>query len=71
MDTLIFTFSNEYCSCTDIIDYYCDVDDETGYLNVYVNDYEEDLLKLADEDLCEFYGLDPEFLVHSNRSTLI
>ena len=69
MNTVKFTFSQEYALSNDIIDYYCDYDDESNYLNVYVDDVDDVLINdMNDEDLCEFFGLDSEYLIYSNRS---
>ena len=67
--TVVFTFSSEYAANADIIDYYTDVidDDEDVLLYVYVNDVASETLFLSDEDLCEFFGLDSEFLLWVNR----
>ena len=71
-NTVTFTFNSEYAEQTDIIDYYCDVDDETGYLNVYVNDADDVLINnMTDDELCEFFGLESEFLVYTNRQDLV
>lgn len=70
LTTVIFTFSSDYCQENDIIDYYTDVndDDERVLFNVYVNDVDEALInELTDDELCEFFGLDPEYLLYTNR----
>lgn len=71
-NTVKFTFNSEYCLHNDIIDYYCDVDDETNYLNVYIDDVDDVLINnLTDDELCEFYGLESDFLVYTNRRDLL
>lgn len=69
MNTVKFTFSGEYAQIGDIIDYWCDYDDEDRKLNVYVDDVDDVLINnLTDDELCEHYGLESEYLVYSNRS---
>lgn len=69
MNTVKFTFSSDYVESNDMIDYYCDYDDEEGYLNVYVDDVEDELINgLNDVEMCEFYGMDSEYLLNCNRS---
>ena len=71
-NTVTFTFNSQYAQQNDIFDYYCDVDDETGYLNVYVNDVDDVLINnMTDDELCEFFGLESEFLVYTNRRDLL
>ena len=68
-NTVTFTFNDEYCAHNDIIDYFMDVDDETGHLFVYVNDVADYIIRsLDDTELCEFFGLDPEYLIHVIRN---
>ena len=72
MNTVKFTFSGEYAQIGDIIDYWCDYDDEERYLNVYVDDVDDVLINnLTDDELCEHYGLESEYLVYTNRSDLL
>jgi hypothetical protein len=69
MNTVKFTFDKDYSLTNDIFDYYCDYDDEEGYLNVYVDDVEDELINgLNDVEMCEFYGMDSEYLLNCNRS---
>jgi len=69
MNTVKFTFNQEYALTNDIFDYYSDYDDETNYLNVYVDDVDDVLINnMTDDELCEFFGLESEFLVYTNRS---
>ncbi len=72
MNTVKFTFNNEYASNNDIIDYWCDYDDEDHYLNVYVDNVDDVLINnLTDDELCEHYGLESEYLIYTNRSDLL
>ena len=69
MNTVKFTFNREYALSNDIFDYYTDCDEDTGYTNVFVDDVDDELIEnMNDEDLCEFFGLDSEYLVYTNRS---
>lgn len=71
-NTVTFTMNSEYAEQADIIDYYCDYDDENQYLNVYVDDVDDVLINnMTDDELCEFYGLESEFLVYTNRRDLL
>ncbi len=72
MNTVKFTFNSEYAHTNDIIDYFCDYDDESNYLNVYVNDVDDVLINnMTDDELCGFVGLESEFLVYTNRRDLL
>jgi hypothetical protein len=72
MNTVKFTFNQEYALSSDVFDYYCDYDDEDRHLNVYVDDVDDELINgMNDEDLCEFFGLDSEFLIYTNRQDLL
>ena len=72
MNTLIFTMNSEFSLYNDIIDYYCDFDDENNYTNVYVDDVDDVLINnMSDDELCEFFGLESEFLVYTNRRDLV
>lgn len=69
MNTVKFTFDQEYALSNDTFDYYCDCDEDTGHLHVYVDDVDDELVKsMNDEDLCEFFALDSEYLLCSNRA---
>lgn len=69
MNTVKFTFNQDYALSNDVFNYYCDYDDESNYLNVYVDDVDDVLINnMTDDELCEFFGLDSEFLVYTNRS---
>ena len=66
MNTVMFTFSSEF---NEYVDYWCETDEDTLQIHVYVNDVEDELINgLNDAELCEFYGMDSEFLISSNRS---
>ena len=72
MNTVKFTFNQEYALSNDTFDYYCDCDDETKQIHVYVDDVEDELINgMNDEDLCEFFGLESEFLIFTNREDLL
>ena len=72
MNTVKFTFTGEYAQIGDIIDYWCDYDDEERNLNVYVDDVDDVLINnLTDDELCEHYGLESEYLVSSTRRELL
>ena len=69
MNTVKFTFNREYALSNDIFDYYTDYDEDLGYTNVFVDDVDDELIEnMNDEDLCEFFGLDSEYLIYTNRS---
>jgi len=70
MNTVKFTFSKEYAEeSAEPIDYFCDYDDEEQQINVYVDDVSDALVKdMNDDELCEHFGLDSEFLLYCNRS---
>lgn len=71
-NTVTFTFDSEYAEQADIIDYFCDYDDENEQLTIYVNDVDDALINgLNDEELCEFFGLESEFLIYTNRQDLL
>ena len=62
--------NSEFSLYNDIIDYYCDFDDENSHTNIYVDDVEDLLVNnLTDDELCEFFGIDAEFLVSVTRNT--
>ena len=72
MNTVKFTFNQEYVLSGDIIDYYCDYDEDERHLHVYVDDVDDELINgMNDEDLCEFFGLESEFLIYTNREDLL
>ena len=74
METVKFTFTSEFCDDNLITDYYIDVDDddEGVLVNVYVDNVDDALINnLTDEELCEFCGLDSEYLIYSNRRDFI
>ena len=68
MNTVVFTFDKRFAEVGDIIDYWCDYDEDTEHLNVHVDDVDDVLINnLTDDELCEFYGLESEFLITCNR----
>jgi len=67
MDSLTFTFNNEYCAHNEDVDYFCEWCDDTGQLTVYVDEYDVALLDLSDEGLCEELGMDSDCLIHVVR----
>ena len=69
MNTVVFTFDKKYAEINDIIDYWCDYDEDTQHLNVYVDDVDDVLINnTTDDELCEFFGLESEYLITCNRS---
>lgn len=71
-NTVTFTMNSEYAEHADIIDYFCEYDDENRYLTVYVEDVDDILINnMKDDELCEFFGLESEFLVYTNRRDLL
>ena len=62
-ETVKFTFTEEYGKRNDIIDYYCEIIDDTKELNVIVNDVSDyTLSSMNEKELCEFYGMRSEYL---------
>jgi hypothetical protein len=62
-ETVKFTFTEEYGKRNDIIDYYCEVNEDTHELNVIVNDVSDyTLSSMNEEELCEFFGMRSEYL---------
>ena len=70
MNTVVFTFNKNYSELEiSLDDYWCDYDEDTQHVNVYVDDVDDVLINnMKDDELCEFYGLESEYLVSCNRS---
>ena len=69
MNTVVFTFAKNYADINDMIDYWCDYDEDTQRVNVYVDDVDDVLINnMKDDELCEFFGLESEYLISCNRS---
>ena len=56
----------------DIIDYWFDVNDDDGTMNVYVNDVDDVLINnMSDTELCEWFDLKSDYLIDTNTKELI
>ena len=68
MNTVVFTFDERLRETHDTIDYWTDYDEDTGHINVYVDDVDDVLINnMTDDELCEFFGLRSSFLITCNR----